>query len=270
MASFVVLSLVFIVVERFIANARRMPWNRKGFLTDLLYWFLTPLVTKTITRVAMVLPALMLVVILGVSAEELKSQTYRGFGPLSVQPLWLQAVEIFVLGDFIEYWVHRVFHRGRWWPFHAVHHSSVEVDWLSSVRVHPVNDLVNKMTQVFPLLFMGFNPYVLAAYAPALTLYAIFLHANVNWDFGPFRAVVASPVFHRWHHTKEEEAMDKNFAGFFPFWDILFGTYYMPKDRWPQVFGIHDPMPEGIAGQLAYPFRSAGPVPAPEGARRVV
>jgi sterol desaturase/sphingolipid hydroxylase (fatty acid hydroxylase superfamily) len=41
--------------------------------------------------------------------------------------------------------------------------------------------------------------------------------------------VIASPrPRHRWHHTGEAEARDKNFAGQLPLWDILFGTYYMP------------------------------------------
>ena len=40
-----------------------------------------------------------------------------------------------------------------------------------------------------------------SAYAPFLTFYAIFVHASVNWDFGPLRYVVATPVFHRWHHS---------------------------------------------------------------------
>lgn len=132
----------------------------------------------------------------------------------------------------------------------------MEVDWLSSVRVHPVNDLVTKVAQVLPLALLGYRPDVLAAYGPILTLYAIFLHANVDWTFGPFRAVVASPVFHRWHHTKEAEALNKNFAGFFPFWDIVFGTYYMPVGKVPTDFGITDPMPESLGGQLLYPFKS--------------
>src|SRR6185295_9500900 len=141
-----------------------------------LYWFFTPLVTKGITRAALILPAVLLVVITGISAEQLKNPDFKGFGPLSLQPLWLQGIEVFLLGDFIGYWSHRWFHGARLWPFHAVHHSSVEVDWLSSVRLHPVNDLVSKMAHVFPLLFFGFNPYVLASYAPVLTFYSVLLH----------------------------------------------------------------------------------------------
>lgn len=47
-----------------------------------------------------------------------------------------------------------------------------------------------------PLLLQTVEIYLLvtASTAPVLTLYAILLHANVNWDFGPLRAVIASLV----------------------------------------------------------------------------
>jgi sterol desaturase/sphingolipid hydroxylase (fatty acid hydroxylase superfamily) len=90
--------------------------------------------------------------------------------------------------------------------------------------------------------------------APVLTFYAIFLHANVNWDFGSLRTIIATPVFHRWHHSRDREALDKNFAGLLPLWDILFGTYYMPKDRHPRNFGISEPMPKSYLSQFWEPF----------------
>jgi sterol desaturase/sphingolipid hydroxylase (fatty acid hydroxylase superfamily) len=189
--------------------------------------------------------------------EDLKSRNYHGFGPLSLQPMWLEIVEIYVLFDFFEYWSHRLFHRGRWWPFHAVHHSSEDLDWLSSVRVHPVNEFVSKLCQVTPFLLLGFNPLITLSVPTFLTFYAIFIHANVDWDFGPLRYVIATPVFHRWHHSKDREAWNKNFAGLFPFWDILFGTFYMPKGRVPVDFGIPEKFPKDFVGQLTHPFARA-------------
>jgi sterol desaturase/sphingolipid hydroxylase (fatty acid hydroxylase superfamily) len=71
--------------------------------------------------------------------------------------------------------------------------------------------------------------------------------------------VIASPAFHRWHHSKDRAAIDRNFAGLFAFWDLLWGTFYLPNNRRPQNFGITDAMPAGVVGQLRYPFRrSAG------------
>lgn len=64
----------------------------------------------------------------------------------------------------------------------------------------------------------------------------------MSWDFGPLRAILASPRFHRWHHTSAEEGRDKNFAGLLPLWDILFGTYYIP-DSQPTGFGVSDLVP---------------------------
>ena len=54
----------------------------------------------------------------------------------------------------------------------------------------------------------------------------------------------------------ESEGLDRNFAGLFPFWDVLFGTFHMPEGRQPSRFGIEgDPVPDGLLPQLAYPFR---------------
>jgi sterol desaturase/sphingolipid hydroxylase (fatty acid hydroxylase superfamily) len=68
---------------------------------------------------------------------------------------------------------------------------------------------------------------------------------------------VATPVFHRWHHTSREKGGDTNFAGTFPLWDILFGTFRMPKGALPDQYGVDDQssFPREIIGQLAYPFR---------------
>lgn len=249
-----ILAVIFFVIERLLGRGRRQPVFRRGWFTDVVYFVFTPLITKQVVRLALILPLGWLVLMRFTDKAALQNQAYHGFGPLGAQPWWLQLIEVYVLGDFLGYWTHRLFHQGRWWPFHAVHHSSEDLDWLGSVRVHPVNDLVNKLAQAAPLLLLGFDPLVAASTAPFFTFYAVFLHANVNWDFGPLRSVIATPVFHRWHHSKDKEAWDKNFAGLLPLWDILFGTYYMPKGRYPENFGIHEPMPGSFLGQLWRPF----------------
>ena len=252
--SLAVLSVIFFLIERIVGRGRKQPVLREGWGTDVVYWYTTILFTKPFVRMMLILPVGVLILANVTSVDLLKVGAYTGYGPLSRQPLWLQAIQIYLLVDFCAYWNHRWFHRGRWWPFHAVHHSSEELDWLGSLRVHPVNDLANKLAQATPVLLLGYNPTVTLSTAPVLTFYAIFLHANVNWDFGPLRSVIATPVFHRWHHSKDREAWDKNIAGLLPLWDILFGTYHMPRGRWPENFGIYEPMPKGYFGQLWEPF----------------
>lgn len=221
----------------------------------MAYWLFTPVVTRAVTRIGVAVVAVPLALLIYGQID--KDQIARGFGPAASLPLWLQAGLILALGDFLGYWMHRWFHGQRMWKFHAVHHSSVDLDWLSSVRLHPVNDLVMRLATVVPVIALGFAPIAVAGIVPILTLLAILVHANVDWDWGPLRSVMVSPRFHRWHHTDEMEARDKNFSGLLPVWDILFGTYYTPKDRLPTHFGTSTPVPANFIGQLVFPFRTA-------------
>lgn len=244
-----VLGAVFWALER-----SRPGLLRRGLGTDLCYWFFTPLITRNLTGIFVGFVAALGLSVLGLRLDW--DQLAHGFGPVRRLPVGLQAGLLLVLGDLVAYWTHRCLHRRSLWSFHAIHHSSTELDWLSAVRVHPVNDAINKTAQAVPFLLAGFSPLVLTAYFPLLTVHGLLQHANLNWTFGPLRYVLASPVFHRWHHSRDPRAVDKNFADLFPLWDLLFGTLYLPADRWPEDFGIAgDPVPEELLGQLAYPFR---------------
>jgi sterol desaturase/sphingolipid hydroxylase (fatty acid hydroxylase superfamily) len=255
--AFAVLAVVFGLMERLWPARPGQPRWRRDSRTDLVYWFFTPLVTKTLTQVTIVAAVVFIAWRAGV--VPLDREHVRAFVAgqrRSALPPAVQIAAILLIGDFIGYWTHRLFHGRALWRFHAVHHGSTQVDWLSAVRLHPVNDAVAKVAQSLPLLFMGFDYTLLAGYVPFLTFYAIFLHANVPWSFGPLRYVVASPAFHRWHHTSQDEGLDKNFAGLLPMWDLLFGTFYMPRGRQPEAFGIAgERVPDGVIAQLLYPFR---------------
>lgn len=232
-----------------IAAQRRL---RRGWLLDLIYWFFTALITKPVAKVAVVVTLAPLLFLTGSESFE---TLLKGRGPLGRQPPLMQALQMIVMIDFVGYWLHRAFHRKNLWPFHAIHHSSIDLDWLSAARVHPVNDIATKSLQAMIIVALGYTPLLLAGALPFFTAYAILLHANVGWDFGPLNAVLASPRFHRWHHTSAEEGRDKNFAGLLPLWDILFGTFYMPNSQ-PVRFGVTDAVPATLVGQLLWPFQT--------------
>jgi sterol desaturase/sphingolipid hydroxylase (fatty acid hydroxylase superfamily) len=242
-------------LEWLFASVRGQPLWRTDSRTDVLYLVLTPLVTRSISKIITLAGVMLALRALGhIDAQRIAD----GFGPVVRQPRWLIVGEMFLLGDLLGYWIHRAFHGRQLWKFHAVHHSSTQLDWLSAVRVHPINDIAARLSQAVILACLGFPLKALAAYIPFLAFYAMLLHANVRWSFGPLRYVIASPLFHRWHHTTEEQGLSKNFAPLFPFIDVAFNTFHMPRGQRPTFFGtIGTCVPVGFVGQLLFPFRRA-------------
>jgi sterol desaturase/sphingolipid hydroxylase (fatty acid hydroxylase superfamily) len=264
-AGLLAVAVLFAVLSRFWPAVRgQRTWRRPGMWTDLTYLAFAPTAGQLVTGVTVAVSVLTLAAVLQVSlaADDLRAPVLRDTW-VSRQPLLFQVLSFLVLADFLSYWQHRVFHRApRLWRIHAVHHSSTQVDWLSSVRVHPLNDVVANVVTATPLLLLGYSPAAFAAYVPLFTLYALMLHANLSWSYGPLRTVLASPTFHRWHHSCEAAAIDKNFAGLLPLWDRLFGTLYMPEGQRPHEFGVTgESVPPGFHRQLVYPFRRRGPRP---------
>src|ERR1700674_6117572 len=87
--AFAVLLATFRALQLLRPRDQRLPLLRRGFWTDLAYWAFTPLVTRAITRIA-VLMAIVPVALL-VYGKVDKELLLHGFGPASRVPLGLQA-----------------------------------------------------------------------------------------------------------------------------------------------------------------------------------
>lgn len=253
---FFVLVIVFGILEHFWPSIPNQPKLRRGLGVDILYWFFTPLVTQILVMIAIAIVLLPVYVLLGRSLD--LNSILAGYGPVAKIPLWQQGLIVIVLGDFMGYWTHRVNHTiTQLWMFHAVHHSAETVDWLTAVRIHPVNDIFSKGIQALPIILLGFSPIAVELYTPILSSYIALIHANVSWNYGPFRYAIASPAFHRWHHEMDKKAWGKNYAGLFPIYDVIFGTFYLPLNQQPKEFGIYgEKMTENFIDQMLYPFRN--------------
>lgn len=245
---FVISLVIFIPLAHLCPSKRTQPLWRKDMKTDALYWFLGPFLYNPIFK-GFVSFFLTFHVI----------QKIYGYGEthLATLPLWQQAILILLITDFFQYWFHRFFHRDPLWKYHAIHHSSTEVDWLTSARFHPINIIIYSTSINALVITMGFSIEAFLLLIPFNSIYSPLVHANVPWTFGPLKYVFASPVFHRWHHTYQNEGGNKNFAPTFSFLDIMFGTFYMPRDKQPEIFGIEgNPVPDDFVGQLIYPFKA--------------
>ncbi len=259
----VMLAGLFWLLETIWPEDRRHRTLRKGYLTDIIYFFIIVPVAKSVGTLGIAI-AFVLVV---------HFMPHMGLVQISAQPLWLQGFEVLFIGDVFGYWAHRAFHKiPALWPYHAVHHSSEHLDWLAAARVHPVDTIVSRLVTTVPFFFIGISQNVLAPYVLFLALYPIYLHANVPWSYGPFRYLIASPAFHRWHHTSEQERLDKNLAALFPVIDAVFGTLYFPR-RASSRYGLYgERMSDNLFAQLWYPFRRRPhprPLPSNAGERGV-
>jgi lathosterol oxidase len=242
-------SAVFIPLERLFARLPEQDVFRREWRTDLVYFFLSALLVQVTTLLTMK-PAMTLF------AWAVSGDVQRA---VSNQPLAVQFVEILVLTDFVQYWVHRAFHQAPvLWRFHRIHHSADVMDWLAGSRLHLVDVAVTRGLTYVPIYVLGFAEPALVAYVAFVSIQATFIHANVRFNFGPLRWVMATPQFHHWHHGADREAIDKNFAVHLPVLDRLFGTCYLPGDRWPSSYGLAggEPVPSGYARQFVDPFTS--------------
>jgi lathosterol oxidase len=250
----IVYSALFVPLEQFFAKRPEQPVFRRGWRTDLTYFFVSALLLQITTLLTM-RPAM--VFFDWAAVPGLQAWVGR-------QPAFVQFVEVLFVADLTQYWVHRLFHAVPvLWRFHAIHHSAETMDWLAGSRLHLIDVAVTRGLTYVPIYVLGFGDGPVFAYVVIVSLQATFIHANVRFDFGPLRWLVATPQFHHWHHGAEHEAVDKNFAVHLPVIDWIFGTYHLPGNRWPESYGLADgaPVPDGFARQFVHPFRENRPGP---------
>jgi lathosterol oxidase len=218
---------------------------RAGWSADLAYFFVNHVGIQLLTFLSL-WPATTLA----------QSPGLAGLArAVSSQPAWLQVLELMVASDLVQYAVHRAFHRvAALWPFHAIHHSIREMDWLAGSRLHLVDIVVTRAIVVLPAFVLGFAEPALYIWLVVIGLQAVVNHLNLRFRFRPLEWLLVTPRFHYWHHAVTP--VDRNFAVHFPWIDRLFGTHYLPDDRWPEELGIRGhPVPPDFVGQLAWPFR---------------
>ena len=167
-----------------------------------------------------------------------------------------QGVLALVVGDLGVYAIHRLQHTVPWlWRFHAVHHSAEEMDWLVGFRFHPIDLFLLRLASLGPLVALSVSPSAIAIFIAVSGWQSWLVHANVRMRYGPLRWLLVSPEFHHWHHSAERDAYDRNFASLVAWWDVLFGTVFLPSGRQPSSYGIAEQIPAGWFGRFIHPFR---------------
>ncbi|MFG5778715.1 sterol desaturase family protein [Comamonas sp. J-3] len=243
-------SLIFIFVEKLFALRKDQPVFRPEWQTDFHHFLVNHMV------VGFILLATNLLVhkLFGWAAND----GIRGW--IAHLNFWVALFLIILVADMVQYWTHRAYHEvPLLWRIHAVHHSVKSMDWLAGSRQHILELLITRTLVLAPIYVLGFSKEVIDAYIIIVGFQAVFNHANVSVRLGPLRYLIVTPNFHHWHHSQDDEAIDKNYAAHFAFLDYLFGTAVKSDKLWPKDYGVvGDYVPNGFFKQLKFPFTWKG------------
>ncbi|KAB0491160.1 sterol desaturase family protein [Pseudomonas vancouverensis] len=153
---------------------------------------------------------------------------------------------VFLVKDFAHYWLHRAFHSRYLWMFHKVHHSAPVLVPATASRVHFLEEIAEKLTDLLCVgAFAGVFWYLCGGEVSRYTLfgvtYVVFIfnglasnlrHSHVWLSFGPLlERVLSSPAQHQIHHSDAPRHFDRNFGINLSLWDWLFGTLYLTPAR---------------------------------------
>lgn len=241
-------AIVFVPIEKMLAVRVQSPL-RPEWRTDLGYFFISHVLVQFVL-IAITASTSTLAALVAFPSWQQSIQSW---------PLWLQFLLAVFCADMAQAVLHRIYHNvPPLWRFHAVHHSSRQMDWLAGSRVHLAEVLLTRSTVLLPLIVLGFAPEAINAYVILVGIQAVLAHANLNLNFGWLEYVLVTPRYHHWHHARDLDYVDKNYAIHLPLVDMLMGSFKLPPRRlWPQEYGVMklETVPRGLLAQTLMPFR---------------
>lgn len=131
----------------------------------------------------------------------------------------------FVGVDFCYYWFHRGSHAvGALWAIHVVHHQSEEMNISVALRQPWISD-ISGLLFFWPLPLLGVPREAFFLAVGCLSLYEALMHTRLIRRTGFWGWAFNTPSYHRLHHGKDAEYLDRNFGSTLIVWDRLFGTF---------------------------------------------
>ena len=158
--------------------------------------------------------------------------------------------------DFLRYWLHRASHESpTLWRLHSVHHSVEQLYWFNTSRFHPIEKALQMCLDSLPFLLMQVDARVLALYYIAYATNGFFQHCNIRLHYGLLNYIVGSAETHRWHHSRAPKESNANYGNTVIVWDVLFGTWFLPREREVEELGLQDRgVPRSFLSLMRAPF----------------
>ena len=150
------------------------------------------------------------------------------FNTLQLSPWVTIPLSILIL-DLAIYLQHLMFHATPiLWRLHMVHHTDLDLDVTSGLRLHPLEILLSMGIKMVVVAALGIPVLAVIIFEITLNATAMFNHGNIHLPDKLdhyLRLVTVTPDMHRVHHSVLIRETNSNFGFNFPWWDRLFGTY---------------------------------------------
>ena len=187
----------------------------------------------------------------------------------------LFTVTMLLAYDISYYLYHNLQHRiPVLWELHKVHHSAEVMVGTTKDRIHPIDDVMNRVwdglitgpVYGFWLFFafdpveitiLGINVYVLRN----IIMMDFVRHTHLKVSFGSLiNQVILCPHYHQLHHSTNPKHFDKNFGLMLSIWDRIFGTLHVPEPDESFSFGLGSESEEyqSTFGLYVLPLRKIG------------
>jgi sterol desaturase/sphingolipid hydroxylase (fatty acid hydroxylase superfamily) len=152
--------------------------------------------------------------------------------PEQLGPIWLQLPLIWLSVSLFRYWMHRLQHTVPFlWELHSYHHRVTDLQATNALVSHPIDFALRNVVIFLVLSIIGFNPFALLIALPATSAPGFLSHCGGDVKGGVLNYLFVTPEVHRWHHSAkvpEGYRYSCNYGVEFSFWDIIFGTFYLP------------------------------------------
>jgi len=239
----VLTAFLYIGLERAFPYDKRQKFLREGLWNDLLLY------------------AIAQSYVLGLAIKHLiefidSSTALSRLQVVTDWPVWVQFLFFLVTHDLYIYLFHRLQHKYAFlWRIHEAHHSTKDVDWLSGSRSHSLEILINQTIEFAPIVLLGAAPEMALMKGTIDAVWGMYIHTNINVRSGWLQYIINGPEMHRWHHAIEITEGGINYGTKFAFWDWMFGTAHLPKQK-PRGYGLSDvDFPKNYIAQHLFAFR---------------
>lgn len=220
---------------------------------DILFW-----VTRKLVMLPLALPAgITVAASVGYATHRALLAVFGPGGTPASHPgplvLVLFTASMLLAYDLSYYLYHTMQHRVPvLWELHKVHHSAEVMIGTTKDRVHPVDEVMNKVwdglitgpmyglwlfliVDQVELTVLGINIYMLRN----IIMMNFVRHTHLKISFGHvLNQVVLCPHYHQLHHSTNPKHYDRNFGLMLTIWDRMFGTLARPEHDETFEFGL--------------------------------